>query len=501
MALCCQKASPPRKLTMASPDSLSRIAVVTALGALLAGCMLGPNYQRPSLAIPEKYRFAETTPGVIGATETAWWQSFNDPALDALIAEALAANYDLVAAAARVEQFHGLLVVTRSGLYPQVSAQLGGNRTRVSQRTDMAVPVDNPFNSVTGSLLASWEIDLFGRVRRQSEAALANLRGSEDFRRSVVLSVVSGAATSYVQLRNLDRQLEVANDTVKIREDALKVFERRFRGGVVSEVEVAQARSELAAAQRTVPTLEQSIAQQENALSILLGRNPGPIARGKSIDQLVLPPVPADLPSSVLERRPDVREAEQALVAANAGIGAARALYFPSISLTGALGLASTSLAGLWSGPARAWSYGAAAGLPIFTGGNISGQVEAAEAATKQAVAQYRGTVQVAFRETEDALVGVDKTAKARDAQLEQVRALQRYAVQARRRYEGGYTSYLEVLDAERSLFNAQLDLAQTQADVLQQHIALYKALAGGWVDVADRTTPQPAGAADQLAQ
>jgi outer membrane protein, multidrug efflux system len=476
---------------MASPE-LIRIAVM-ALGALLAGCTLGPNYQRPSIAVPEKYRFADAAPGVAGATESAWWRGFSDPALDALIAEALAVNYDLVAAAARVERFHGLLAVTRSGLYPQVSAQLGGTRSKLSERSGTPLPIDNPFNSATGTLLASWEIDLFGRVRRQSEASLAALYASEEFRRSVVLSVVSGVAASYVRLRDLDRQLEVANDTVRIRSDALSVFERRFRGGVVSEVEVAQARSELAAALRTVPTLEQSIALEENALSILVGRNPGPIARGRSIDQLALPPVPADLPSSVLARRPDVLEAEQALVAANAGIGAARALYFPSISLTGALGVASTSLSGLWSGPAQAWSYGAAATLPIFTGGNISGQVQAAEAGTREAVAQYRRAVQVAFRETEDALVGVDKSAKARDAQVQQVQALQRYSTQSRRRYEGGYTSFLEVLDADRSLFNAQLELSQSQAGVLLQHIALYKALAGGWVDVADRMAPQPA--------
>jgi len=501
MVVRCRMGLPLRKSTMASLELLGRAAALTTVAALLGGCMLGPNYQRPELAVPDKYRFADSTPGVTGATETAWWQGFQDPALDALIAEALAVNYDLVAAAARVEQFHGQLTVTRSGLYPQASAQLGGTRTRVSERTESPVPLENPFNSVTGSLLASWELDLFGRVRRQSEASLAALRGSEEFRRGVVLSVVSGVATSYVRLRDLDRRLEVANDTVKIRSDALALFERRFRGGVVSEVEVAQARSELAAAQRTVPTLEQSIAQEENALSILVGRNPGSIARGKTIDQLMLPSVPADLPSSVLERRPDVREAEQALVAANAGIGAARALYFPSISLTGALGVASHSLSGLWSGPAQAWSYGAAATMPLFTGGAISGQVQAAEASTRQAVAQYRKAVQVAFRETDDALVGVDKTAKARNAQIQQVQALQRYSIQSRRRYEGGYTSYLEVLDADRSLFNAQLDLSQAQADVLLQHIALYKALAGGWIDIADRAAPQPAEASGQAAR
>ncbi|HSV60932.1 MAG TPA: efflux transporter outer membrane subunit, partial [Variovorax sp.] len=296
----------------------------------------------------------------------------------------------------------------------------------------------------------------------------------------------------YVRLRDLDREVEVARDTLGLRKDSLTLFERRFKGGVVSQVELSQARSEYATALRAVPQLEQSAAQQENALSVLVGRNPGPIARGRTIQDLTLPPVPAGLPSELIERRPDLLAAEQSLVAANARIGAAKAAYFPTISLTGAFGAASRSLSDLSGGAARIWSYGADISMPIFTAGAIAGQVTSAEAVQRQSLAQYRKAVQTGFQETEDALVGVAKSAQARDAAQLQVDSLSTYARLARRKYEGGYTSYLEVLDAERSLFNAQLDLAQSQANVLLQATALYKSLGGGWVDLADQKTPKP---------
>ena len=457
---------------------------------LLAACTLGPDYERPALDVPGTFHQGAGLPRMQGAADRSWWRDFGDPALDTLVADALASSQDVVAAAARVEAFQGAWATTRSALYPQVGAQLAAGRTRVTASGATPAPEGNPFDSVSASAFASWEIDLFGRIRRQGEAALADLRASEEFRRGVVLSLVASVTGGYIRLRDLDRELEVAQSTLKSRADAVTVFERRFRGGVVSEMELAQARSEYAAALRTVPALEQSIVQQENALSLLAGRNPGPIERGQPIDRLTAPAVPADLPSAVLERRPDVREAEQALVAANARIGAARALYFPTISLTAALGVASDSLSGLWDGPSRAWNFAGALTQPVFTAGGIAGQVQSAEAGQRVSLALYRKAVQTAFRETEDALAGVDKAARARDAQLQQVRALERYAVQARRRYDGGYSSYLEVLDAERSLFNAQLQLAQAQGDALVQYTALYKALGGGWVDAADLLAP-----------
>lgn len=472
---------------------LRRAAIGAAALALLSGCMLGPDYKRPDLNVPDQFRASlprdQMSPS---AADTAWWEQFGDPQLNALIDEALANNQDVVAAAARVDQFYGVLGTTRAALFPQASADVNGARQRASRETGTGAPAINPYNSVQAAVLASWEIDLFGRTRRLTEAATAELRASEAFRRGTVLSLVAAVTSGYVQLRDLDKQVEVARDTVKLRADSLKLFERRFKGGVVSDLEVSQARSEYATALRALPQLEQSAAAQENALSVLVGRNPGPIARGRPIDQLALPPVPAGLPSELIERRPDLVAAEQALVAANARIGAAKAAYFPSISLTGAFGGASRSLSDLSNGSARIWSYGLDVSVPIFTAGAIAGQVQSAEAGQRQSLAQYRKAVQTGFQETEDALVGVSKSQEARTASQQQTDALANYARLARRRYDGGYSSYLEVLDAERSLFNAQLQLAQSQADVLLQAAALYKAMGGGWVDLADQKVPQP---------
>ncbi|MDM0018391.1 efflux transporter outer membrane subunit [Variovorax saccharolyticus] len=471
-----------------------RGAAAGGLALLLAGCMLGPDYKRPEMQIPAQFRgAAPPTAAELALPDTAWWRQFGDAELDALIVEGLRNNLDLVVAAARVEQFYGALGTTRAQLFPQVGAEAAGSRTRASEQTISPAPSINPYNAAQATLLASWEIDLFGRTRRLTEAATAELQASESFRRGIVLSVVAAVTTGYVRLRELDRELEVARSTLALRQDSLNLFERRFKGGVVSQVEVSQARSEYATALRAIPLLVQSIAQQENALSVLIGRDPGPIARGRSIDALAMPTVPAGLPSELLDRRPDILQAEQTLVAANARIGAAKAAYFPTISLTGAFGQASRSLSDLWSGPARIWSYGADVSLPIFTAGAIAGQVERAEAEQRAAVAQYRKTVQAAFGETADALAGIVNSREGLDAQQMQVGALVNYARLSRKRFEGGYTSYLEVMDADRSLFNAQVQLARSQGDVLLQAAALYKSLGGGWVELANQDAPQPA--------
>lgn len=478
---------------------IGRAGMVAGLAALLAGCMLGPDYKRPEMSIPAQYRgAAPPTPAELALPDSAWWRQFGDAELDALIAEGLRNNLDLVVAASRVEQFYGALGVTRSPLFPQIGADASGSRTRASEKTISPAPTVNPYNAAQATLLASWEIDLFGRTRRLTEAATAELEASESFRRGTVLSVVAAVTTGYVRLREQDRELEVARSTLGLRKDSLDLFLRRFKGGVVSAVEVSQARSEYATALRAVPVLLQAISEQENALSILIGRDPGPIARGRSIDVLVAPPVPAGLPSELLDRRPDILQAEQTLVAANARIGAAKAAYFPTISLTGAFGQASRSLSDLWSGPARVWSYGADISLPLFTAGAIAGQVERAEAEQRAAVAQYRKTVQAAFSETANALAGISNSREGLDAQQIQVGALVNYARLSRKRFEGGYTSYLEVIDAERSLFNAQVDLAKSQGDVLLQVAALYKSLGGGWVGLANEDAPQPAVRLDE---
>ncbi|RZT97912.1 efflux transporter outer membrane subunit [Rivibacter subsaxonicus] len=457
--------------------------VLLAAAVATAGCMLGPDYKRPLLEVPDRYYYASSEARELA--NTAWWTQFGDPVLDALIEEGLRNNLDLRIAAARVDQFAGVLGSTRAQLFPQVGAELTGSRTRASERSATGFPPGNPYNAVQADVFASWEIDLFGRLRRLNEAAQAELLASEEGRRATVLSLVAAIANGYVTLRALDRQLEISRATLKSRGESLEVFEKRFKGGVISHLELEQSRSEYATALAAVPDLERQVAQQENALAVLVGRGPGPVARGATIDALVLPAVPAGLPSELLERRPDVLGAEQALVAANARIGAAKALYFPSISLTGLFGGASTSLSGLFDGPARVWTYGAAITAPVFTAGSIKGQVQSAEAAEQQALYGYQRAVQTAFQEAEDALVGQARYRERLAAQQLQVKALRNYARLARARYEGGYSSFLEVLDAERSLFSAELDFTRGQAAIQAQMIGLYKALGGGWVDTA----------------
>jgi multidrug efflux system outer membrane protein len=315
----------------------------------------------------------------------------------------------------------------------------------------------------------------------------------EENRRTVILTLVTAVATAYVNLLNLDRQLEISRETVRSRGESLRIFDLRFKGGTISELELQQLRSEYETAVATVPAVEKQIAQQENNLSVLLGRNPGPIARGGTLQKLVLPEVPAGLPSEVLERRPDIRQAEQQLVAANARIGVAKAAFFPTISLTGLLGVASADLSKLFSSDARTWTFAGSVNQPIFTGGTLTGQLQVSEAQQRQALYAYQQAIQTAFSEVENSLVDQGKTREQAAAQSRQVEALGRYAYLARLRYDNGYTSYIEVLDAERSLFQAQLQLAQTQSQLYFALINLYKALGGGWVDVAERLAPPPA--------
>jgi len=469
-----------------------RLSAVSLLIAL-AGCTVGPDYVRPEVDTPKAFRFEPKDAQDLA--NTAWWKQFQDPVLDGLIDEGLANSKDLRIAAARVEQFAGQLTVTRSQFYPQIGYGGGASRDRFSERLDTPISagIPNPQTTYSAVLSASWEIDLFGRIRRLSESAQAQLLASEEARRGVVLSLVSSVATGYISLRDFDRQLEIAKRTADTRRRALDLFELRFKGGVVSQVEVAQVRSEYESAVASIPAIERAIAQTENALSILIGRNPGPVARGKTIDELREVAVPAGIPSDLLARRPDIQQAEQNLIAANANIGAARALYYPTISLTGLFGYASSDFGDLFQGPARKWSFGGSIIGPIFTFGLVEGQVAFAEAQQRELLASYERTIQNAFREVDDSLIDNRKSRERLDAQGRQVAALSEYARLARLRYEGGYTSYLEVLDAERSLFNAELSYTLTQGDVFNALVNIYKAMGGGWVNEADKLAPQPA--------
>jgi outer membrane protein, multidrug efflux system len=471
----------------------ARPVAAASLAALVSGCMIGPDYVRPAIDVPPAWRVEYGQAADLA--NAPWWEQFGDATLNQLIDIALKENRDVRTAAARVGEFQGRLAVARSQLFPQVAASADATRQRASR--------DQPLNPIPASVnpiyanynaiaSASWEIDLWGKLRRSTEAARADLLAAEESKRSVVLSLVSAVASGYINLRDLDRQLEIARDTTKTRADSLQVFELRFKGGVVSELELAQNRSEYAQALASIPQLESQIQQTENALSVLLGRNPGAILRGRSIGELSLPPIPADLPSELLERRPDLRQAEAQLAAANARIGVAKAAYFPSISLTGALGSASTQLSNLFSGPAGVWSYGASLVAPIFTAGAIAGQVEQAEAQQQEALYTYQKAIQSAFSDVDNALIDHAKSRERLVALGQQVDALATYARLARLRYENGYTSYIEVLDSERALFSAQLQYAEQQALVLNALVNVYKAMGGGWVEIADAKTALP---------
>ncbi len=459
--------------------------LLALLALLVSGCMVGPDYVRPPLDAPAGWRLSEQDASDLA--NTAWWEQFGDPVLNDLVITALRENKDLMIAAARVEQFAGNYGFVRSALFPQLSVSADARRQRDSSA--FAVGGDETYSSYNAVLNASWEIDIWGRIRRQTEAARAQLLASEEGRRGVILSLVGSVAGAYINLRDLDRQLEIARATAKSRGESYELFKLRFEGGVISVLELSQNRSQYEEALATIPPLEKAIAQQENGLSVLLGRNPGPIPRGQDIDHLTLPAIPAGLPSELLERRPDLRRAEQNLIAANALIGAAKAAYFPTISLTGLFGYASSSLGDLFEGQSKVWSYGAPISLPIFTAGAIAGQVQAAEAAQQQALLAYQKAIQEAFREVNDSLINQNRTREQLKAQRRQVEALQQYAATARLRYDNGYTSYIEVLDAERSLFNVQLQYTQTQQAEFQAMIDLYLAMGGGWVSEAEKVT------------
>jgi multidrug efflux system outer membrane protein len=462
----------------------------------LAGCMLGPDYLRPTIDAPKAFRFEDKTASDLA--NTVWWEQFKDPVLNDLIRIALAENKDVKIAAARVEEYLGKYGVSRSQLFPQVGADFNGSRNRASQA---AVPaplpgsVDPQYTNIQATLYASWEIDVWGKIRRLNEAARADLLATEEGRRATILTLVASVASAYVNLRDLDQQLDIARATAASRGESVKVFEQRFKGGVVSEMELAQNVSEYELALASIPQIQIQVAQQESALSVLLGRNPGPITRGRAIGKFDAPAVPAGLPSELLERRPDLRQAEQNLIAANARIGAAKALYFPTISLTALFGGVSTQLSSLFSGANKVWSYGGDATMPIFTAGRTAGYVQQAEALQQQALLQYEKSIQTAFKEVEDSLVSLQKSREQVASQGRQVDALRTYARMARLRYENGYTSYLEVVDAETRLFNAELSYTQTQGNVFVSLVSLYKAMGGGWVVDAERlTSAEPAG-------
>ncbi len=449
------------------------------------GCTVGPAYERPEVALPEEFRF--DAGGAADAADLAWWGAFGDPVLEDLVAEAMLGNRDVRLAAARVEEFAARLGIARAAAFPQVDA--GGQAQRGRRSLEVAPGAaggDRTSDFFAATLNVGWELDLWGRIRRASDAARVEILAAEESRRGVILSLVSSVAQGYIGLRSLDAQLEVAREKLRTRQASLELFERRFERGVISELELAQVRSELERTAAGIPAIERDIARLENALSILLGRPPGPIERGLPLDELVMPPVPGGLPAELLGRRPDLREAELQLMAATERVGVATADFYPRVSLAAALGLASDDLSRIARSSAGTGQLAAGITAPLFTGGLLRSRLEQAEAVERQAIEAFQRTFLTALLESEDALVTRATTIREVAAQQRQTEALARSAELARARYDNGYVGYLEVLDAERDLFDAELAGIRLRASLRSSVIGIYKAFGGGWVATAE---------------
>jgi multidrug efflux system outer membrane protein len=450
---------------------------------LTSGCTLGPNYQRPTVAVPGSYRgmisdkAAQTQLGPLG--DQKWWDIFQDEQLRMLIRTALTQNYDSRIAASRMLEAQAQLGIIRADQFPALGA--GAGIADVREAKSKFLPASET-STGQANLFAAWELDFWGKYRRATEAGRANLLASDWARREVVSTLVANVASAYFQLRALDLELEISKRTLNSRQESLRLTRILSDGGSTSLLDVRQAEQLVFTASAEIPALEQQIEQQENFLSILLGQNPGDVPRGQTLTEQRQPPeVPPGLPSSLLERRPDIRQAEAQLVAANAVIGVARAAYFPQISLSGAGGFQSSALSSLFSGPAGAWSFGASLTQPIFTGGRLRSEVRLAEARQQTAVLFYQQSIQGAFRSVSDALVAYHKTREFRTQQELLFRSAQDAARLSHMRYTGGVTGYLEVLTNETNAFSAELGLAQARLNELLALVQLYQALGGGW--------------------
>ena len=447
----------------------------------VGGCTLGPDYERPELETPASY--IQPIDEGESFANTPWWELFDDPQLQVLVETALAENQDLGIAIARIEEFKAILGLTRSDQFPFVDINASGGRNDPSSNSFPGNITDDFADNYRLGADVFWELDFFGRLRRSTEAARGELLAAEENRRGVTISLVANVASTYMLLRDLDAQLEIARRTEATRTDSLGIIQARFDQGTVPRVDVNQAEIELAVASAAVAAAERAVVQTENSLSVLLGRNPGPIVRGTALDQQSIPPdVPSGLPSELLQRRPDVLASEASLAAQTARIGVAEALRWPSISLTGSLGVESQDLSELFDDGSDFWSVGGNIFAPLINSGAGRARVDAEIARTEQALLSYEQTVQRAFAEVEDALVAVRTYKSEHEARSLQVTAARSAAFLSRARYDGGVTSYLEVLDSERSLFNAELSESQTLRLYINSIIELYKALGGGWV-------------------
>lgn len=453
-----------------------------AFAILLTGCTVGPNYKRPQVTSPAVYRGLAPDAdknATASLGDEKWWTVFQDEELQKLIRIGLAENYDVRIAAARILQAQAILGITRADQFPTITGGAAAVNERIPQ-TVINRGIETSANSV--NLAMAWELDFWGKFRRATEAARADLLVTEWGQRAVITTLVANLAAAYFQLRELDLELEISRNALASRQESLRLVKVRAAGGVVSEMDVHQSEQLVYQASGNIPDLERRIEQQENFISILLGHNPDDVTRGRAITDVPFPPSPPPgIPSTLLERRPDIEAAEQTLVAANARIGVAKAAYFPQITLTAIGGYQSSALTSLFTGPAGLWSFGGQLTQPIFTGGRIRSGVRLAEAVNQEALFTYQRTIQEAFREVSDALIAYRKNQEFREQQNLLTRAAQAATLLSQSRYAGGVTSYLEVLDSDTRYFSARLTLAQAELNERLALVQLYDSLGGGW--------------------
>ncbi len=467
---------------MHSRARIRNLIVAVLCSAFLSACMVGPKYHRPVVQTPNTFRDLAQNPQIRAQTasyaDLHWWEVFKDPKLRELIRTALKQNYDLQLATERINAARAQLAVTRSRLFPQVGANANFNGGKENT-------FQSKYNFLTLVGDAAFQLDFFGRLRRATEASRAELLATDAARQTVILTLVSDVANDYFTLRQLDLQLEITHETITTQTDSVKLTKLRLEHGVATKLDVLQAQQVLDTANAQIPDLERQIAQEENAISILLGNYPDAVPRGLALVEQELPPeVPPGLPSSLLTRRPDIREAEQNLIAANAEIGVAKAQFFPQIALTGSGGGSfgrSSAFPGTYPSQIGIWSYGAEVSQPIFTGGGLRGNLHFAESQHAQALIAYRQTIQRAFGDVSDTLIDYDKLHQVRLRQQDTVADLQETVHISTLRYQGGTTTYLEVLDSQRSLYTAELTLASARGDEFRSLVQLYRALGGGW--------------------
>jgi outer membrane protein, multidrug efflux system len=447
--------------------------LILCMTAALAGCTVGPNYKRPNVVAPPQFRGGERKPSQVSLADTKWFDLFGDVKLRGLIRQALAANYDIRIAAQRVLQAEGQLMATRSWLFPHLNAP------GTVYRNGIGSPIQSAGGGFYGS---TWELDLFGRLRRATEAARAELLASDENQKAVMQSLIAQVASAYFDLCEYDAELVYVRESIKTRLDSVELVSARVEGGVASELDLDQAHTLVYSAQSDAIRLERAQEQTENLINFLLGKDPGPVERGlRLVDQPQPPAIPAGLPSALLERRPDLRAAEQQLIAANARVGVAKAAFYPSINLTALGGTGSSDLLGVVSRSGFTYGMTGAVDLPIFDAGRRMGNYDTAKAQHQELLLNYEKVILGAFREVSDALIGHEKSKEYTASQKLLTETLRGQSELATMRYVGGVASYLEVLDTERQRLTAEQQLAQAERDVLTTLVQLYKSLGGGW--------------------